>query len=228
MSIADLVERVPVEVWHVCWTGAGGYLPDGMPAKTPCSTAYDLEDFADTETFAVRVACILKYYHFLSADLAMHFGEVLDEVSRRAEEIVQERACTLPGFAQPQSSHWKQPICDVRDLGVFLSGQYMHAVCEFSLRMWRRDFSSLRLNDKAFALHILRVQDIKQVAKESALDGLMRKQARAALQEAISNIAKLSRSDDVHSANVFEAVAEFNKKMTCVEQCVPSSVQRLL
>ena len=223
MAIAQLVDQVPAEVWHVCLIGASGYLPDGSYAKTPCADVYDLpwwdmirHQFTDPETFAVRVACILKYYHFLTRDLANHFGDVLDEVSRRSADIMKVLMITLPGFVEPVSEHWVPPKCDPRDLGLHLAGQFLPAVCEYTQFMWSRSFQSLRLNDKALALYFVRVREIKELAKETALDCEFRMKSRLLFAESIKKIDQMCMRDDVDITELTAVLIQFNANMDYV------------
>ena len=86
------------EIWHVAVVGGAGYLPDGTEAKVPAHfalgipTLMDLNhhQFAEPRAFALRVACMLKFYNVLTFDLSRVFGEVMDVVmGSRFESIMQ-------------------------------------------------------------------------------------------------------------------------------------------
>jgi hypothetical protein len=93
----ELSLTVPPEIWHVAVTGGSGYLSDGTEAKIPAHFALGMpvlmdlnrQQFAEPRTFALRVACILKFYNVLTK-LSLAFGEVMDVImSSRFASIMQ-------------------------------------------------------------------------------------------------------------------------------------------
>ena len=104
----QLFSEIPLDVWGACIKCSAGRLADGNAAKIPLgkvvrSPCWGMirHEFAIPKDFAVRVACMLKFYDCLSLELAHNFAKVLDVASSHAETILSADTTTLPGLVQP-------------------------------------------------------------------------------------------------------------------------------
>jgi hypothetical protein len=213
---ASLFDAIPADVWHAAFAGGAGYLPDGTSAKLPCGHAclgMIRAECTDPETFAVRVACILKYYHHLTFDVAMAFAAVMDVAAGRAHEFMETSLDFLPPFARPTSGAWAVPECDPRDFGVFLCREYLPVAAQFAEERWSVSFRRLSLNSKAVAIHGSRQREVKEAAKETAKE-VSAAQLRASVRKRlISEIDEMCWGDDVDEAGLRDALAAYNARM---------------
>eukprot|EP00973_Karenia_brevis_P058345 8123525-Karenia_brevis.AAC.1 len=70
VCLKDAFVSIPLSIWKATIVGARGCLEDGSLAKIPTPTLLCcdmlLKQCIPLEDFAVRMACLLKFYGFLS------------------------------------------------------------------------------------------------------------------------------------------------------------------
>ena len=85
--------------------------------------------FADPHMFALRVACILRFFDVLTLRLSRCFAETLEVVmEERVHEIMlvdEAEVAALPGFHTPESTHWKSLAtqASTREFADYVAGQ---------------------------------------------------------------------------------------------------------
>ena len=218
MEAQALAASVPDVIWAGAFRCSPGYLVDQEThAKMPLGAAYQLVpgDCTDPATFALRVACMLRFYGCLSWEIAENFGQVLDIAAQRAHKFLHEDTATLPGLVQPSSAAWRQqvPKCDPVDLGITVTAKYKHIAEGYSLRMWKRTFSSLALNDKALALHCTDVPDINEASRQTAQEAHDRGQLLRSVKEMTARVNHLAETGTCDYAEIEALVASCNQAL---------------
>ena len=204
---------IPDDVWSASFKCAVGTLPDGtiakMPLKVPeMARSMNHEQFAHPETFAVKVAAMLRHFGCLTMDVCKDFGKYLDCAAARAEVILATDTSAMPGFAQPESSHWTHTAkVEPHELGATITSRYLQSAKEYAPGMWRRSFASLTLNDKALALYFCKAPDLltpSTVAEEDNLKG-------SELKAAIGNINALCEKGHFTEEELQSGISELNR-----------------
>ena len=151
--MADKSCSIPDDVWagsFKCSVGKAEKMPLGFP-----QVALPMNDsqFANPEKFAIKVAAMLRHFGCLTVDVCEEYGACLDAAAHRSAQILAADISLMPGFAQP-TAEWPNVVqLEPHELGASVSSRYIEAANEYSMRMWRRSFQDLRLNDKALALY---------------------------------------------------------------------------
>ncbi len=211
LCAADLFHSVPGAVWRAAFEGACGYLPNGDEAKMPiASVGMDLnpDQFADPEAFALRVACMLKFYGYLTHDMADNFHKVLVVGSKRAKEFMHEDVSALPGLCVPESAVWGEVVSSTpRKLAAHVEHIFIKGAKEYSEEMLRVPFHRLSLNCKAFVLHHVAMEEPSSPAKDAEKSAEKEKSIRKTLrsiQECIEKGADIEALLDVINEEIKE------------------------
>ena len=109
--------------------------------------------FAEPETFAIKVAAMLRHFGCLTLEICENYGTCLDAAGARSGPILATDTSLMPALAQPTGEWANVAKLEPYELGASVSSRYIEAAKEYSMFMWRRSFGSLRLNDKALALY---------------------------------------------------------------------------
>lgn len=151
--MADKSTSIPDDVWAAsfkCAVKKGEKMPLGVPSL---ALSMNSSQFADPETFAIKVAALIRHFGCLTVDVCEDFGACLDAAAKRSATILATDISLMPGLAQP-TAEWPNVVhLEPEELGASVSSRYIKAANDYSMMMWRRSFQSLRLNDKALALY---------------------------------------------------------------------------
>ena len=141
---------IPDHIWAACFQCAVGTLPDGTIAKMPLAPVL-MHDMADPETFAIKVAALLRHFHQLTADICDEFTRILNCAYVRSRSILKADTSIVPGFSR--SAYMEHAEVEPHVWGEMVALRYLKSAKKHTVDLYDRSFCSLPLDNKALMLY---------------------------------------------------------------------------